>query len=305
MTALALLFIAISFSLFITRTAAVMLELTGMSRESARFQARAAYCGVGYTSRETEGIVEHPVRRKIVSTLMLLGNAGTATVVATLVLSFRGVDVDGDGHVDFWMGRLVLLIGGLLTLYLLSRSAWVDQKLHQLIEWALEKYTGLDLHDYTALLHLEQGYSVLEVEVQPGDWLEGNTLSGLALAKEGVLILGIRRTSGEYIGAPTAVTKVMLGDTLTLYGKLERLEELNKRRIGIAGLYAHQAAIDEHTQEVKEGDAEANNQSQSEPASRSASKSDSSAAEETKKEERDSDGEQHDAAAIPTQSQMA
>lgn len=253
MTALALLFIAISFSLFITRTAAVMLELTGMSRDSARFQARAAYCGVGYTSRETEGIVEHPVRRKIVSTLMLLGNAGTATVVATLVLSFRGVDVDGDGQVDFWMGRLLLLLGGLLTLYLLSQSKWLDHTLHQFIEWALERYTGLDLHDYTALLHLEQGYSVLEVEVQSGDWLEGNTLTGLALAKEGVLVLGIRRTTGEYIGAPTAVTKVLTGDTLTLYGKLERLEELNKRRVGIAGFYAHQVAIDEHAQEVHAG----------------------------------------------------
>lgn len=253
MTALALLFIAISFSLFITRTAAVMLELTGMSRDSARFQARAAYCGVGYASRETEGLVEHPVRRKIVSTLMLLGNAGTATVVATLVLSFRGVDVDGDGHVDFWIGRLALLVVGLATLYLLSQSKWLDRKLHQFIEWALERYTGVDLYDYTALLHLEQGYSVLEVEVQSGDWLEGNTLTGLALAREGVLVLGIRRASGEYIGAPTAVTKVATGDILTLYGKLERLEELNRRRIGIAGFYAHQAAVDQHAQQVEEG----------------------------------------------------
>lgn len=275
MTALALLFIAISFSLFITRTAAVMLELTGMSRESARFQARAAYCGVGYASRETEGIVEHPVRRKIVSTLMLLGNAGTATVVATLVLSFRGVDIDGDGHVDYWMGRLMLLIGGLTTLYLLSQSKWLDRRLHQFIEWALERYTGLDLHDYTALLHLEQGYSVLEVDVQPGDWLEGNTLTGLALAREGVLILGIRRTSGEYIGAPTAVTKVMTGDVLMLYGKLERLEELNRRRMGIAGFYAHQAAVDEHAQQ-EVANSEDETQPEPEPKSDSSSSSEAS-----------------------------
>ena len=242
MTAIALLFLVISFSMFITRTAAVMLELTGMSRDSARFQARAAYCGVGYSSRESEGIMEHPVRRRIVSTLMLLGNAGTATVVATLVLSFRGV--------DHWSGRMLVLIVGLVALYFISSSKWVDEKLHLFIEWALEKYTGLDLHDYTALLHLEKGYSILEVEVQAGDWLEGNNLAGLALAKEGVLVLGIRRASGDYIGAPTANTSIEAEDTLTLYGKLDRLEELNRRRTGVAGLYAHQAAIDEHRQEA-------------------------------------------------------
>ena len=38
----------------------------------------------------------------------------------------------------------------------------------------------------------------------------------------------------------------MSGDVLTVYGKLDRLEELNHRRIGVAGLYAHQAAVDEH-----------------------------------------------------------
>ncbi len=248
MTALALLLLVISFSMFITRTAAVMLELTGMSRDSARFQARAAYCGVGYSSRESEGIMEHPVRRRIVSTLMLLGNAGTATVVATLVLSFRGVDVNGDGQIDSWLGRFCMLIIGLSTLYFVSSSKWVDDKLHQYIEWALEKYTGLDLHDYTALLHLVDGYSVLEVDVAPGLWMDGNSLAYLGLAKEGVLVLGVRRADGEYIGAPTGATTINAGDMLTVYGKLERLEELNHRRVGVAGLYAHQAAVDQHQQ---------------------------------------------------------
>ena len=241
MTALALLLLVISFSMFITRSAAVMLELTGMSRDSARFQSRAAYCGVGYSSRESEGIMEHPVRRRIISTLMLLGNAGTATVVATLVLSFRGG--------EHWLSRLTLLIVGLVVVYFFATSKWVDQKMSEFIHWALRKYTRLDLNDYTALLHLSQGYSVLEVEVQPGDWLGGNDLAQLKLPEEGVLVLGVRKDA-DYIGTPTASTVVEAGDVLTLYGRLDRLEELNHRQTGRAGFYAHEVAVSEQKERV-------------------------------------------------------
>ena len=237
MTALVLLLLVISFSMLITRSAAVMLELTGMSRDSARFQARAAYCGVGYSSRESEGIIEHPLRRRIISTLMLLGNAGTATVVATLVLSFRGT--------DHWGVRVQMLLLGLVVVYFVATSRWIDAKMHDFIHWALKKYSRLDLNDYLALLHLSQGYSVLEVDVQPNDWLAGNDLATLKLAKEGVLVLGVKKPMG-YVGAPGAATVVDAGDVLTLYGRLERLEELNHRKTGRAGLYAHTAAVEEH-----------------------------------------------------------
>ncbi|MFT7642064.1 MAG: Trk-type K+ transport system membrane component, partial [Pirellulaceae bacterium] len=69
------------FSILTTRIATMALMLTGLSREVARFQARSAFTGVGYTSAETESVVEHPVRRQIVYWLMLTGNIGIATVV--------------------------------------------------------------------------------------------------------------------------------------------------------------------------------------------------------------------------------
>jgi hypothetical protein len=75
-------------SSLVTRMAAMALALTGMSGEAARFQARSAFTGVGFTTREAEEIVWHPVRRRIVMLLMLLGNLGVGAVVATLMLSF-------------------------------------------------------------------------------------------------------------------------------------------------------------------------------------------------------------------------
>lgn len=47
-------------SLLITRIATVALTLTGLPRELARFQARSAFTGVGFTTSETEKVVNHP-----------------------------------------------------------------------------------------------------------------------------------------------------------------------------------------------------------------------------------------------------
>ncbi|HUW03445.1 MAG TPA: hypothetical protein VMW08_13900, partial [Acidimicrobiales bacterium] len=76
MLALILVFVTVIFSLLVTRVATVMLTLTGMSRESARFQARSAFSGTGFTTTESESVVNHPVRRRIILSLILLGNAG-------------------------------------------------------------------------------------------------------------------------------------------------------------------------------------------------------------------------------------
>ncbi len=85
MTAIATLLVVLTISLLTVRVATVMLILTGLSLPLARFQARSAFTGCGYTTGESEQIVGHPVRRRIISTLMLLGNAGIVTTVGALL----------------------------------------------------------------------------------------------------------------------------------------------------------------------------------------------------------------------------
>ena len=87
MIAIFSLFIVALLSLLVTRIAAMALMFTGLSHESARFQARSAFSGVGFTTTESELIMNHPVRRKIIMILMMLGNIGIATVVATVMVS--------------------------------------------------------------------------------------------------------------------------------------------------------------------------------------------------------------------------
>jgi hypothetical protein len=66
----------------------IALTHTGLTKASAKFQARSAFSGAGFTTSESEMVVNHPVRRKIVMLLILLGNAGLVTAVSSLILTF-------------------------------------------------------------------------------------------------------------------------------------------------------------------------------------------------------------------------
>src|SRR3954465_4118479 len=118
MVALISVLVIVLVSLLITRVATVALAQTGMSRESARFQARSALSGVGFTTSEAESVVNHPVRRRIVQALMVLGSAGVVTAAASLMLSF------GNAHDHQRALRAAVLVAGLVVLWLLSRSEW-------------------------------------------------------------------------------------------------------------------------------------------------------------------------------------
>src|SRR4030042_6230482 len=90
MVALFSLLIIVILSIIVIRIGAIALELTGLSAEIASFQAQSAFSGVGFTTLESEAIVTHPVRRRIIRILILLGSAGVTTSMATLVLAFVG-----------------------------------------------------------------------------------------------------------------------------------------------------------------------------------------------------------------------
>jgi hypothetical protein len=236
--ALASLLIVVTLSLLMTRIAAVALVYTGVSVELAEFQARSAFTGVGFTTNESEQIVTHPVRRRIVFLLMLLGNAGIVTAVSSLILTFINAETP-----QAWGVRLLLLGLGLFLLWVVATSAFAERYLSRLIRWALQRWTQLDARDYVNLLHLSGDYSVTELKIEPGDWVSDRKLAELHLRQEGVLVLGIQRSDGGYVGAPKGETMVYPGDTMLIYGRGGLLEELSERKAGILGERAHQKAV--------------------------------------------------------------
>jgi len=242
MTAILSLLLVVTLSILVTRIASVSLRHTGLARQSARFQARSAFSGAGFTTSESEQVVNHPVRRRIVLTLMLLGNAGLVTAVSSLILAFVA---EGDQGLPLTY-KVGLLIGGLALLWAFATSRWVDRLLSGLVDWALKRFTRLDVSDYEGLLHLAGDYRIIEVPVQSGGWFDDRPLRDLRPADEGVLVLGILSRDGEWLGTPAGDTRPEGGDTLVVYGRSRAIRQLTERRADDEG--DHRRAVAEHAQ---------------------------------------------------------
>ncbi len=250
MLALISLLLVILFSILFVRIGAVALEMTGLSREIAAFQAQSAYTGVGFTTSESEYVVSHPVRRKIIRILMFVGSAGIASAIAMLFLSFVGKTAEESLY------SLIYLAIGLLLLFLFARSKLVDRGLRYIIKKALKKFTKLHAYDYELLLGLSKGYSIGQFKVRRNSWLANKTLRDLRLNEEGVLVLGIHRKSQEkelFIGAPRGDVVIKPGDVIVCYGPDEVIKKLSHRIKGRRGDKEHEDAVEkEKIREMEE-----------------------------------------------------
>ena len=238
MTAIISLLLILVLSVLVTRISTIALIHTGLSLETARFQARSAFTGAGFTTTESERIVTHPVRRRIIMGLMLIGNAGLVTAVASLMLTFIGDQSVLDASI-----RVSLIAIGITALWALTMSQWVEQKLSRVIEWALQRYTHLDVQDYAALMHVADDYRISELAVRDDDWLAGKSLRESRLRDEGLIVLGIERQNGKYEGAPQPETRMDRGDRLLIYGRAKNIEHLDNRRSNADGEREHKRAV--------------------------------------------------------------
>jgi len=240
MVALSSLLVIIMISIIVVRIGSVALTMTGLSRDIAMFQAQSAFSGTGFTTSEAESVVSHATRRHIIRMLMLMGNAGFTTVVATLVLTFyRGTSLDA-------AIRFGCIAVGLFVLWRFGVSRFFDRIMTRLIRAALARWTSLDVHDYAKLLEIERGYTVSQLTVGPSHWVRSRRLSDLQLSREGVLVLSIEKSDHTYYGVVTGGMMVSEGDTLTCYGQEEQLRELALRQQDDQGDARHEAAARLH-----------------------------------------------------------
>ena len=246
-----LLFILV-ISLTTVRIGAVALELTGLSAEVAAFQAQSAFSGAGFTTSESENIVNHAVRRKIIRILILIGNVGLVSTGATLIVALTGFTNQNAGI------RVPLLAVSLILVSLVSRSKVVYRIMKKLIMKILNRSSKLQLQDYHDILGISNGYSISRMLVQGDNWQTGKTLKELAIQKEGTTILAItRKIKGkESMIFPHSDTMIEAGDLLTLYGRDAAMNCLFTRPGGAKGDEIHQLRVDQRDAIIQLGSAD-------------------------------------------------
>jgi hypothetical protein len=214
-----ILLITILISFIIVRIGGYALQLTGMVPEIARFQALSAFSGTGFTTREAERVVGHRTRRRIVTILIVLGNAGTVTVIATLVASFTQVG----GYAWFFI-RLAIIVGGIVGLYQLIIRSRFGQRI---LDWVQRPIVNRILGAAPVaeeILHVEKDWAISLVMIKGSSKSIGLSVADIS-AEGDIEVLGIDR-AGTYLTRPDGEERILGGDRLLVYATRKAVKRI-------------------------------------------------------------------------------
>ena len=229
-----LFLIIIIVSFIVIKVGAAAFEITGLNAEQARFQALSTFTRTGFTTREAELIVSHDQRRKVASALMILGNAGFVTLIATLVGTLsegasspiffiprlgRYIPVFLIPYINFTIILIALFIAHLIITYT-KVGDYIRRKARQkMVAKHIMKPVSFEEFLLTA-----GGYGISQIEICENNPLLGKALSESNLKQQDILVLSVEK-GFQYITNPPADTKIDLGDRLICYGKLANMRK--------------------------------------------------------------------------------
>lgn len=215
--ALLILFICVSY--LIVRIGSIALEMTGMEKTRARFQALSAFSGTGFTTSEAESVVNHPRRRKIVSYLMILGNAGIVSVIATFILTLRS-----SGFIQPSV-NLLIMTTSLFVLYRIASHQKFARKLTEKISETIRDKLHFERPQIQELLKQSDGYGVATVVVGKESREVGLSLSQSGFKHQDIMVISIERDD-RIIHVPKAKEIIQVNDRLICYGNLTNLHAM-------------------------------------------------------------------------------
>lgn len=204
---------------FLVLTAGEVFERAGLSPEAARFEARSALTGSGYTTAESETVVRDSASRRVVSALFIVGFVGPVTVLGLLGLGF--LLPSSENHEL----RLVVLLGLLAGVGLLERIGVVRRVGRWPARAVAERVFRARVTDTWMLVG---GHAIASLEVSPESELADRPIGDLFVDRD-ITVLSIRRNElGTPLDVPnptrTELTKA--GDRLIVFGSVTDLADL-------------------------------------------------------------------------------
>jgi len=221
-------------SFTIVRIGAVAFQLTGLEWSLAKFQSLSCFSGTGFTTKEAELITGHPQRRRIATFLIVLGNAGLVTMVASVAsalnpqqaiwakLSESLLPVSVPPYIVPWVNLIIIVIA-VYVVYRVFTHKKFTLKLTNLLR---KKIAGREIFkplSFEEFFLITSGYGIAKINVGEKDPLLEKTLAESKLREKDMIVLAVIRDD-NVIPNPPANTKILLGDELISFGKLESIK---------------------------------------------------------------------------------
>jgi hypothetical protein len=230
-----LFIIVLAASFIIVRIGAIAFQLTGLEWSLAKFQALSCFSGTGFTTREAELITGNPQRRRIATILIVLGNAGLVTMIASVAsalnaqqalwarLSESFLPAAVPSYLIPWV-NLVLIVAAVFVLYKIFSHPKLMGRLTASLRKRIIKKKIFRPVSFEELLLIAEGYGITKVAVSQASWLIEKSLSESRLREKGVTVLAITRADSA-IPNPSADAKILQGDELICFGRLQSIKD--------------------------------------------------------------------------------
>ena len=212
------LLIAILISFIVVRIGALALQFTGMEATSARFQALSAFTGTGFTTTEAERVVRNRTRRRIITVLVILGNAGLVAIIGSLVVSFTQVT----GYGWFFI-RLAVIIVGIFILYRLVLASQVGNRVLHWMGRPLARRMMRSAPEVEEVFSVGKDWGVSLVTVKEDSKKIGSSLTDIAGAGD-IDVLAIYRAEVT-LTKPGRDERLASGDRLLVYASGKSIKQ--------------------------------------------------------------------------------
>ena len=203
--------VLLAISVSVVRVAGVAMRLTGLPETVARFQCLSALTGTGFTTHESEMIVNYPIRRRILVALMIIGNLGLVSVAGTFIVAL--VDAGQGASAIVW--QVFTIIAAMAVVFIMTTFKRLDRVMCDAVGALLMKTTSLGTRHYQRILQLDDGYSIAEHTIaEPLEIQEGNVKGSADPLKP----LAVRDGETRAFRALKGPTSLAPGDVLICFG---------------------------------------------------------------------------------------
>ncbi|UCB42004.1 MAG: hypothetical protein JSV77_05880 [Dehalococcoidales bacterium] len=190
----------------------IALEATGLERTKARFQVLSAITGTGFTTSESEAIVNHPRRRRIATWLIFIGNTGVIGCIIVLLVFLR-VGIKAPSPV-----QVIVIVAVVLAIVLFITLGPMNKLTNTIIR-LIRKGRAKSYLLAEEVLHRSGEYGVTRVAIGQKDLPSGLTAKDTGLGERGVVVLAIER-GDTVLPFPMGEETLSAGDYLLCYGKI-------------------------------------------------------------------------------------
>lgn len=193
----------------------VLFSLTGIPIEKARFQVVSLLTSTGFTTRESELIVQHPIRRKLASALMLFSYGSTVTFISFIVNMISKSLINTKSTLIF----VVFIV--LVTIFLKSSlMGHIEYIVENIVEHS--KIWKRFNSEYLNIITKHKGYGICEIHLNENSDLIGRDIRRSRLKDKEIQVLSIDK-GYILINFPNPDYVFEVDDKIIVYGNIKNI----------------------------------------------------------------------------------